>query len=212
MSKLKIKELAQTLEIPYLLHFTRIINLPSILEYGLYPISRAHEIQLEPEINDPLRLDGHPDSVSLSIGWPNCQMFYKYRMVDQKVEWVVIAINPSVLWTKNCAFCKYNAADSRVSCLDIESLMNKKAFNEMFKDNAENPSRVKQKLKTYDPTDVQAEVLVFDVIEPELIIGVVFNTNQSKNGYTQFANKKQRHIVNPGNRGFFGSRSYSREF
>lgn len=59
MAKKDIKELASRLGIPYLLHFTRVGNLPSIIEHGLYPVARTCEIGVMPEVNDPHRFDGH---------------------------------------------------------------------------------------------------------------------------------------------------------
>ena len=35
------------------------------------------------------------------------------------------------------------------------------------------PARSEERLKSFDPTDVQAEVLVFDVIEPAYITGAL---------------------------------------
>ena len=162
MSRHAIQSHCRALEIPYLVHFTRVANLPSIMEHGLYPIDRVHEIGVEPEINDQYRLDGHLDGTSVSIAFPNCQMFYKYRMDDESVEWAVLVLKRSILWRLECAFCRHNAADSRISSLLLDELTDEGTFRGMFDEIDGLPTRAEQKLKPYDPTDVQAEVLVLE--------------------------------------------------
>ena len=51
-------------------------------------------------------------------------------------------------------------------------------------------------------TDVQAEVLVFDVIEPRYIIGGVFNKPDIKATYERFLEGKESHLQGL-NSGFF---------
>lgn len=114
MPRQAIQAHATAIQVPCLLHFTRVVNLPSIMQHGLFPVSRTAEIGVAPVINDELRLDGHQDGTSLSIAFPNYRMFWKYRQDNVGVDWVVLGIHPSVLWTKDCAFCRHNAADARI--------------------------------------------------------------------------------------------------
>lgn len=200
---------AAAIQVPCLLHFTRVTNLPSIMAHGLYPIGRTHEIGAEPHINDKLRLDGHLDGTSLSIAFPNYRMFWKYRQDNGGVEWVVLAIRPSVLWLKNCAFCRHNAADARISCLPLEQLKTPAAFAGMFDEIEGMQSRQEQRLKAFDPTDGQAEVLVFDVIEPGLISGAAFENKATRNAYQGILGNRKI-IVNPAGQGYFAARSYVR--
>ena len=187
-----IKQEALARQIPYLIHFTRWENLDGIIQNGLCPRILLEDLPYNVEINDELRLDGHEDSVSLSIAFPNYKMFYRYRSNVQSRGWAVIVIHPSVLWEYECAFCKHNAADSRISRVDINTLKTVEAFKGMYEELqavkfpyflAENQqhmanelSRSFNNLKAYDPTDPQAEVLVFDVIPPEKIIGIAFES------------------------------------
>src|SRR5215470_3724401 len=80
--------------IPSLVHFTRLCNLPSILQRGL--LSR---LTLEksssaycPVFNDLRRLDQCTDAICFSIAFPNYKMFYRYSM-DKRSDWVVIVLN-----------------------------------------------------------------------------------------------------------------------
>ena len=134
MPRQAIQAHATAIQVPYLLHFTRAVNLPTIMAHGLYPIGRAHEVGAAPAINDQYRFDGHRNSTSVSIGFPNCQMLYKYRMADAAVDWSILVLHPSILWAKNCAFCRHNAADGRISGQLLANLMTPQAFQGMYEE------------------------------------------------------------------------------
>lgn len=197
---------AERIDLPYLVHFTRVVNLPSILQHGLYPVSRTVEVGVVPVINDELRLDGHPDGTSLSIAFPNHRMFWKYRQEYMGVDWVVLGIEPEVLWTKDCAYCCHNAADSLISDQPLENLKTPLAFASMFDEIEGEQPRGNQRLKPYEPTDVQAEVLVFDVIEPRLIFGVVFGDTRVRDAHLSLLSDREALIDSK----FFSARYYKR--
>jgi hypothetical protein len=205
----QIKIFADHIEVPYLLHFTRAENLPSIMRHGLLPVASARHRGIAPIINDTLRLDGHLNATSVSIGHPNYKMFWKYRIANETVDWAVIGIKEDILWQKSCGFCKHNAADSRISLQVIENLQNKKAFEGMFNEIDGVKTREEQKLKRYDPTDVQAEVLVFENIEESSFLGVAFNKESAKKKYESVIRNKQ--IIFGSNNSYFSSREYVRK-
>ncbi|HBO4309895.1 TPA: DUF4433 domain-containing protein [Pseudomonas aeruginosa] len=209
MARQAVHTHATRLAVPKLVHFTRVANLPSIMQHGLYPMSEIDEIGVEPEINDNLRLDGHLDGISLSIAFPNCRMFYRLRQENPTVDWVVLSIDPSVLWMKDCAFCRHNAADNRISQQPLEQLKSVDAFRAMYEEIEGLEPREDQRLYAYDPTDVQAEVLVFDVIEPHYIIGAAFQSLDVRNAHQALLPQRQIQTYSPG-RGLFASRSFVR--
>jgi len=211
MPRQAIQNHATALQVPYLLHFTRIENLSSILGHGLYPRARVAELGAAPVVNDQYRWDGHTDSSSLSIGFPNCQMLYRYRMADEASEWAILVINPAVLWVKECAFCRHNAADGRISSQQLTDLTTPEAFIGMFEEIEGLEARSDQKLKPFDPTDVQGEVLVFDVIEPSLIYAVVFQTEAARDRYADHTGERKVYI-HPNSKGMFATRNYVRKF
>ncbi|WP_434706803.1 DUF4433 domain-containing protein [Pseudomonas sp. D4-18] len=209
MSRQAIQAHSTARGIPYLLHFTRASNLHTILQHGLYPIGRTHEVGLAPQINDQLRLDGHKDSNSVSIGFPNSQMLYKYRMAEPLVDWVILVLHPSILWVKDCAFCKHNAADGRISCCPLPELMTPESLLGMFEEIDGCLPRVEQRLKISDPTDVQAEVLVFDVIEPQYIAGVIYEKALVRDAHAHLLGDRKPY-VHSNNKGMFANRKYAR--
>lgn len=205
-----IKKIVEERNISYLFHFTRLQNLDGILEHGIYPHSRLEELPNTVAINDHGRWDHHPDSISLSICFPNHLMFFKYRIKSED-DWVVLVINPSVLWESKCAFCKHNAADGRISCLPVDRVNDHNALSEMFDEIEGHRSRKDQKLKPCDPTDPQAEVLTFALVLPEKILGVVFRDKSTKQAYSEkYPGLRMHH--HPEGKGVFASRIYVREY
>lgn len=209
MSKQAIIDFAKAKEIPYLLHFTRTVNLASILQHGLYPVNLAQQIGVNPVINDHLRLDGNLGGISTSIAHPNYKMFYKLRQENEGVDWAVLALHPSIMWTKDCGFCRHNAADIRISSQPIADLKTPAALAGMYEEIEGITPRAEQRLKPYDPTDPQAEILVFDRIEPELIIGAAFETEAVREPLAGLFGGRKLLAQGP-RKGLFATRSYVR--
>lgn len=210
MSKDTIKEIIVSRKIPYLLHFTKFKNLQSILENGLLSKSRLDERGIDAETNDSLRLDFHEDAISTSIVFPNYRLFYGFRQRDDD-KWVVLAIKPQVLLDNEVAFCKHNAADSRISSVPIEQLIISNSFEGMFEEIDGERSRSEQKLKDYDPTDSQAEILVFDQIPIKYIAGVVFDNKEDKEQFEIHYPDIKGYHHRP-SKGVFATRTYCREY
>lgn len=206
MSRQGIKDYADQAQVPFLVHFTQAPNLPSIFQHGIVPRVRCGELRVQPIVNDAHRLDGRLTANCTSIGFPNSPMFYKFRRANQNSEWAVLLLDRSILWEKQCAFCRHNAADNRISARPLQDLMTPAALVGMYEEIEGFESRVNQQLMSYDPTDVQAEVLVFDVIEPALIQAIAFDNQRVKAQYEHLAAGKHVRIYGS-NRGPFAGRS-----
>ena len=205
----EIREICQSRGIERLTHFTRAANLGSIMTLGLQPVALALLNGLAPKRNDPLRRDGWLQASSVSISFPNYKMFYKLRRAEPGETWVVLEIAAKTLWTRPCAFCDRNAADRRVTARGLHDLGDVEAFRAMFASDSGVPSRQTQGLTAADPTDPQAEVLVFDVIPPDDIDGVVFADEASARAYTQVVGARRIRIAADGE-GCFASRPRAR--
>jgi hypothetical protein len=205
-----VQSIIKDKEVPFLVHFTNLKNIESIFEHGLVPRNQLHELGSETETNDEHRIDGHEDSVSLSIAFPNCQMFCKiWKNSDD--QFCLLVLDPELLLIHESAFCKYNAADGAIIHQDIDTLKSPEALLSMFEELHTQRSREEQKLKSYDPTDVQAEILTFDIIPKGYIRAVVFPDKASSEKYKGTIGDCKSSVHNP-NKGFYGTRTFSREY
>ncbi len=168
-----IRTEAEKIGIPHLIHFTRCENLESILRHGLLSVASCKAKRLTPFRNDTKRFDGQLNGVSLSVAFPNYKMFYKYRMLNESSDWVVLILSKNILWEKECGFYRCNAAASCMLQEPRARMTTLDAFQEMFRTigGPRDPC-----LRQYDPTDPQAEVMVYEPIEPYLIEAVAFET------------------------------------
>ena len=151
-------------------HFTKVTNLPSILQFGILPKKTMNEERIEYDENDSLRLDGYPCATSLSFTSPNYKMFYKYRMQNQKTRWVVIVIDSEMVISLDCAFCYTNAANSKIVGTPLDKLKTVQAFDAMFEEVDTQVSRQQMRLSDCEPTDPQAEILVLMKFQQKLLI------------------------------------------
>ena len=92
----------------------------------------------------------------------------------------------------------------------LDDLKTLDAFDSLFMPLSHLPSREESRLLPCDPTDVQAEVLVFDILPPELIKGVVFSDPHSLQTYKDCIAGKPAHLHTE-SRGFLGARTYARK-
>lgn len=175
-----MKRSVQEKDIKCLLHFTRYSNLSRILAEGLIPREELETREISGVFNDELRLDGHRNASCLSIGHPNYKMFYSLRRQFPNEKWVVLAIKRSVLWEKDCAFCIENAASSNVTRIPLVQRKGLHAFNAMFDEIEGKPPRATLGIPAKCPTNPQAEVLVFDTIEPNYILGAICSSPKIK--------------------------------
>lgn len=187
-----IKEIVDQRKIKYLLHFTRIENLDSILANGLLPRGVCAARGIESVTNDAYRLD-FTDAICLSVSFPNYKLFFAQREELKKTQpdarWAVIVIAPSVMWEMDCVFCRENAANSNVTTIPLAARRGKAAFEAMFS-NYDDKTRDLLKIPDTCTTHPQAEVLVSEPIEAKYILGAAFATLALKNEYDA---KKTRH-------------------
>jgi hypothetical protein len=170
---MQLQELIHQRYIKYVLHFTQLRNLPSIVQHGLLPRKDLSARRIPHTYNDDIRLDANLDASCLSLSWPNYKMFYQCRTANPGVDWVVIAFSPETLWKFDCAFCIENAASNRVRAVPLHDRKTPAAFQSMFLDQVFYPSREKLGIPEDFPTNTQAEILVFGTI-PKSFINKVF--------------------------------------
>ncbi|MGN7437588.1 MAG: DarT ssDNA thymidine ADP-ribosyltransferase family protein [Alcanivorax sp.] len=177
-------------EIKTILHFTRLSNLDSILSEGIVSRAILESRSQVPTFNDQYRIDGHREAICCSISFPNYKMLWGLRQQNPNEEWVILALKKEILWEKDCAFCIENAASNNVTNISIEDRKGLNAFNQMFEEIDGKPDRNTLGIPDKYPTNPQAEVLVFDTIETDYILGVFCQSqtraNILKQQYTDF--------------------------
>lgn len=202
-NKEQIKARAKERGIEWLVHFTHIENLESILEYGIIP--RLQTEQLNESLGggfifpDSVRADGKNASC-LSIMFPNYKMLWHKRQMYSDEDWVFLLLLPDILWECDCAFYPTNAASTGLNHRPVENFQTAAAFEAMFDDTVIRETRFEREkisrsadLKAYLPTDVQAEVLVFNNISTDYIAECYFHwkfgdiASKLKDDYPNFA-------------------------
>ncbi|QIF40626.1 DarT ssDNA thymidine ADP-ribosyltransferase family protein [Kingella kingae] len=114
----KIREIVRQRNIQWLVHFTHINNINSIVEHGILP--RLETEQLNNNIGgnfvfpDPSRAD-RKNASCLSIMFPNSKMLWHKRQQYPDKDWVFLMLEPDILWECDCAFYPTNAASTGVT-------------------------------------------------------------------------------------------------
>ena len=178
----KIKELVTRRKIEYLVHFTRIDNLNSILKNGLIPVSMQQKMKIPSIRNDDQRIDSKLDCTSCSIVFPNYKLFYKFREDNfLGSSWVVIVLDKDVLFSPSniTYYCQTNAAGVFPRISSAKELCTATAFENMFCDSLttkENKviQRASLQISDYITTDPQAEILISGAIDKKYIGCICF--------------------------------------
>lgn len=178
-----LKKILQHRNIDWLLHFTRVDNLNNIFKYGLLPRSDLTTNRIDVAINDEYRYDNCTDAICLSVEFPNYKMFYKLRKENPAVKWAVLLLYAELICNFDCAFCHDNAGSTRVFNIPIAERKGKKAFERMFDELPNGPTRKEMGLDSYLPTNPQAEILVFQKIPVSYISTVFFDDYTTLNHY-----------------------------
>jgi predicted transcriptional regulator len=178
-------------KIEYLIHFTPTINLYSILENKKI-MSRAKLENLDIEqfdildyvkFSDNIRYDDK-NYINLSISSPNTFLFSKFQdnsKDNPEINWCVLKINTKYIYENNTLFSVVNAASYSANnqfgiSKDFDSFENMFMKEVVYKNRCLN--RIKYNLQDKYPTDIQAEVLVKNIIFSDDIIKVCFKNKK----------------------------------
>ena len=177
----RIRQVCLERGIERVVHFTPIENLARILREGLLPRFTLDRLSRRgrPFIAvDQDRFDGHKRTVSVSISFPNYQMFYRVRQQTSDDVWVVLSMKPALLWELDCAFCEDNAASADVRRRPLPTLKRVEALQALFSEvvliHDGRILRAEISIPDLYPTNPQAEVLVCEPVKPRYIFEVAF--------------------------------------
>lgn len=99
-----IAKIVEVRKIEHVLHFTRLENLPYILEFGLRSRSELVGTEFGVYPSDLDRLDQKDDAVSVSISCYYPRMFDAKRHRAGRFPWAILILQPSILWKYHCLF------------------------------------------------------------------------------------------------------------
>ncbi|SAK77203.1 hypothetical protein AWB82_04968 [Caballeronia glebae] len=164
-----------------LCHFTPSRNLIHVLASGYLKDRQTLSMEARDEVNptDAYRRDGHLDKICCSVEYPNG---YYLDIVTKKelifLDWVILFIDPVVLWSPGTLFCQRNAAAENGSLIADGW----PGYESMFAARVQGAGgRVFRRHATHlscSPTDLQAEVLVRGPIPIEAIQGMAMLTER----------------------------------
>lgn len=170
----KRRQILKERNIAKMVHFTKVDNLESILEYGIHSIESLKLLGVNYLPSDLYRLDGKLDKISTSISYPNYKMFYKKRMEDTSVDWVVITIKPKLIIDKlDSEFYSDNAARGG-GCQGLAPTTNED-LEGMFYTSNRSPY-----IPSSYTTNPQAEVLINNNISTKYFMNVESNKDIPK--------------------------------
>lgn len=176
--KQEIKDFIKKNNINEIIHFTQLDNLESIMEKGLLSTYVLERNKIKFSRNDYNRFDNLTNTICVSIGFPNYKMFYRLRDSDSLKKWVILIIKPEILYEKTCVFCYENAASYNMNSKSIMERTGSQALENLFYkfvDINTGITRDEIGIRKNHTTNPQAEVLVFNRIEPSYIKGIVFS-------------------------------------
>lgn len=183
----KIKDIIERRNITQLFHFTRSDNLDSILTHGLIPVKSHQAFGIKSRRNDFQRMDKKLGCTSISVSFPNYKLLYKYRNEYPDAIWVVLELNPSLLYSpvntsyffaENAAVQGNSAQEENYFAEDFEKMFCEKYIKSVtfVVDRSKSSG-----YKNWITTNPQAEILVSGVIPRYYIKKVHFCTRNEAN-------------------------------
>lgn len=161
-----------------LCHFTKSKNISHILGEQNGILSSDIIPKHIKDINDNLRLDNKKEYICCSIEYPNVFYLDAIRNNDKLFkEWSILIIEPSVITKRPCLFSPVNAATENGKYIERGRNGFSKLYSPSIKTNKKTIYRNNNYLKSC-PTDMQAEVLVKEVIPKEYIKGLIVNNEE----------------------------------
>jgi hypothetical protein len=178
-----VKGIINNRQIESLYHFSKIENLEAIVNQGLVP--RAQLKDGDFKFTDINRSDGFLNANCISVSFPQYRMFFIKRVQKPKQNWVVLELSPELILDKESAYFERNAASRKVKSKVIENRKMATAFEKMFDNIDDLPSREERDLPDNYPTDPQAEILVFDKIDRSYIVAAHFADEEVLSKYLE---------------------------
>ncbi len=172
----------------FLVHFTHIDNLPSIMKQGILPRSLINDKGI---VSDDMRLDGNEEYGCFSLTYPNYLMLYQKKK-KSPCQYIILMIGIEALSEieeEGIIFFPGNAARSDMRG---KGGYGTSAIEAMFAENIFSKDGIKicrenQRLESQYTTDPQAEVQIKSVVPAKYIRAIYVEDNSTR--------KKAEHMV-----------------
>ncbi len=169
--------------VEHVLHFTLLENLSGILQHGLHSRSVLQHADYDVFASDADRLDGQDEAISVSISCYYPKMFDAKRHRSGGARWMILFLEPSLLWNYHCLFYRHGAVTNatkyehgkRYGGFALERLF---ADCSMSMDERGTGFRAANGLPSGWPTFPDAEVQVMDPIHPDYLLGAWVETQE----------------------------------
>lgn len=175
-------------KIEYLVHFTNLKNLESIMKNGVLSKQELEDKNMLYYNTDGARLDNQLDYISTSITFPNYKMFCKKREEIKSQDWVILKIDSQIICDKlDTLFLMHNCSDKEIRNLitqkrkDLEANEAlKKLFNNYVDIKGIRTIREDKLIDSNMTTNPQAEVMIKKCIEIKYIKAIVVIDDKTK--------------------------------
>ena len=168
----------------FLVHFTPVTNIKSILENGLLPRAELEERGIVADTPDLVRLDSCLDYTSLSVSFPNYRILYQ-KTCHSGFNFAVLLLDPKLILAKpleDISYLTENAAAKGNG--NIEEKIGLRAAKALFDDtviiSGNEVTRTQLGIPDKFTTNPQAEVFVWGRIDPTFIKSILVRNEQDK--------------------------------
>lgn len=185
----KVAEIIRNNKVKYLVHFTRMENLFSIIEHGILSIQTLDTMKLPYINNDFGRYDNRKDCSCFSVEFPNDLLLKSFQRRQSNCSWIIFLIDVFVLISSETEkqFCIHNAASKGISeKIKFNQLRTSEEFRKMFSERIAFNKRDGEHTidrninKSYLATSNQAEILIKGSVDRNYIKGIITQNQSDK--------------------------------
>ena len=169
----KVAEFLENRSIKNILHFTHTLNLISILTNGLKSIEMIEKEGITSKLHDIWRSDKIRQGIFCSIAYPNIWMLNGNENINPQ-EYAILEIMENTLLLQHFAAFPGNSSRSVLKIHaeeNFDQYVGVTSLNRMF---LNKDLRNKQKVPKNEPTDLQAEIIFFNELNPDRIRQIHF--------------------------------------
>lgn len=169
----KVSEFLENRSIRNILHFTHISNLNSILTNGLKSLDSIEKVGIVNKSHDIGRYDEIRQGIFCSIAYPNIWMLNGKENINPQ-EYAILEIMENALFLQHFAAFPGNSARNELKTHAEENLKQYVGVTGLRRMFLNKDLRSKQNVPKNEPTDLQAEIIFFNELNPDRIRKIHF--------------------------------------